>query len=115
MEAMLFVIVMFNSVIIAMGCVIYATTVRKLREEVKDLKEQNHKLRCSEHSLLWQRQNLRNEIKNLVLESNYWASLKDWMHNEVMENIRSKEYKSMTGGNQVERLYQKAFDKHYKW
>lgn len=111
MEAMLFVIVIFVSVFLAMLCLIVGTTIRKLKEEVQDLKEKNHKLQCSEHSLLWQRRNLRNEIKNLVLESNYWCTLKDWMHNEVMEDIRSKKYKNMT----VERLYQKAFSKHYKW
>jgi len=107
----LFLLAMFISVVM----VIQVTVIRKLREAVNELKEQNHKLRCSEYSLLWQRQNLRNEIKRLVLENGYWGSLKDLMHNEVLEDVRSAEYKNMTGANRIERLYQKAFDKHYKW
>lgn len=84
MVALLFVLVMFNSVIIAMGCVIYATTVRKLRKEVnklkeenKNLKDENHSLRCSEQSLLWQRENLRNEVIKLIINREHLAHIQE--------------------------------------
>lgn len=115
MDSMLFIIAIFVSICISFGMVVIATTIRKLREEVNKLKDENHRLICSEHSLLWQRQDLRNEIRRLVMEPNCWGNLKDWMHREVQSDMWSDEYNKMEGANRVERLYQKAFDKHYKW
>lgn len=115
MDSMIFVLAIFVSIFLAVFMVVIGTTIRKLREEVNELKEQNHKLRCSEHSLLWQRQNLRNEIKRLVLENGYWGNLKDLMHKDVREAIQSEEYRKMAGANRIEQLYQKVFSNYYNW
>ncbi len=54
--------------------------VAKLKEENTKLKDENHSLSCSEKSLLWQRQNLRNEILRLISDSKYYYEQKEFMH-----------------------------------
>ena len=115
MDSMIFVIIIFVSIFIAFGMLVIATTIRKLMEKVNQLKDENHSLKCSEQSLLWQRENLRNEIKRLVLDRYYWSNLKQWMHDEVMKSIHSPEFNKMEGVNRVERLEEETFHKHYKW
>ena len=115
MDSMIFVISIFVSIFIAVGVTLITTTIRKLRKEVNQLRDENHRLRCSEQSLLWQRQNLRDEIKRLVLDRYYWGNLKQWMHDEVIKAIHSDAFHKMEGGNRVKQLEEETFRKHYKW
>lgn len=96
MDSMIFVIAIF---VIAIGVILITTTIRKLREEVNQLKEENKSLKeenkslkekndnlcCSEQSLLWQRENLRNEVLRLLNDAHYYYDLKD----EISQNFRN--------------------------
>ena len=86
MDSMLFIIAIFVSICISFGMVVIATTIRKLREEVNNLKDENRKLKdentnlkdenhslsCSEKSLLWQREQLRQEIVTMISDIGYY-------------------------------------------
>lgn len=54
--------------------------VAKLKEENTKLKDENHSLSCSEKSLLWQREQLRQEIVTIISDSNYFFGRQALMH-----------------------------------